>query len=224
MPLPSDIQRAAGALADTFLAGEFAARPMIRRAAKHFPKPWRGLDALTRELVAAFGSSTRPARRDLIAAITTHAPLRTRTWLGNGGAAKFLLDIGTRPKMRGAKGSPSHWDLPQITTPIGLARWLALTEPELQWFARPWRSSGERLQHYRHHWLAKRRGGHRLIEKPKHALKLIQRRILHRILSQIPPHDAVRSFRPQRNVISWLSQLNPPRGAKLEALFDRIHW
>ena len=105
--------------------------------------------------------------------------------------------------MRGARGNPSKWDLPEITTPVELARWLALTEPELEWFARPWRNSSHRLQHYRHHWMAKRRGGHRLIEQPKDALKLIQQRILHRILSQIPPHDAVHSFRPHRNVISY---------------------
>ena len=74
MPPPSDIQHAARALADTFLAGEFATRPMLRRASKHFLKPWRGLEALANGLVAAFGSSTRPARRDLIAAIKGRCP------------------------------------------------------------------------------------------------------------------------------------------------------
>jgi len=201
MPTQPEIQRVAQALADTFLAGDFDTRPMARRASKHFLKSWRGLGPLCGRLAEAFGPSTRPARRDLIGAITQDLTLRR--WLKAGGMSKFNPDIGTRPKMRSARGNPSCWDLPEITSPRVLACWLDLTEPELRWFARPWRDSTGPLQHYRHHWLAKRRGGHRLIEKPKVALKLIQQRILYRILSHIPPHEAVHSFRPGRNVISY---------------------
>lgn len=51
--------------------------------------------------------------------------------------------------------------------------------------------------------MAKRRGGHRLIERPKDALKSIQRQILHRILEHIPPHDAVHSYRTGRSIVTY---------------------
>ncbi len=74
MPTQPEIQRVAQALADTFLAGDFDTRPMARRAGKHFLKSWRGLGPLCARLAVAFGPSTRPARRDLIGAITQPLP------------------------------------------------------------------------------------------------------------------------------------------------------
>ncbi|MGI9239738.1 MAG: reverse transcriptase family protein [Verrucomicrobiales bacterium] len=197
----SEIQSVAEALAATFLAGEFAPGPMVRRAGKHYAKSWSGLEPLCQRLAEAFGPSTRPAQRDLIAAISGDQALIR--WLRAGGMAKFRTDIGTRPTMRGAKGNPSRWNLPEITSSSELSRWLNLTQPELEWFAHPWGKAPGPQHHYRYHWLEKRRGGHRLIEQPKKALKLLQQRILKHILDQIPPHGAVHSFRTGRNVISY---------------------
>ena len=187
----SETQRAAEVLADTILAGEFAPAPLAERASRHLVKPWRGLASLIEALDGQFGTGTRPARRELIAAIRRHG-IETK---------HFDCDSPSRPTMCAARGNPSTWELPGITTPNALARWFDLTLPELQWFARPWRDSPQ--QHYLHHWTAKRRGGHRLIERPKDALKFIQRQILHHILDHIPPHDVVHSFRAARNVVSY---------------------
>ena len=196
----SELQCAAEALADSFLAGEFAAIPMTERGLRHFIKMWKGLGKLAVGLEEKFGVSSRPARRDLVKAIMDDKPFRR--WLERG-SDRFDFEFRHSPKMWAAGGEPSRWELPEITTPVELARWLNLNEQELEWFARPWRGNPERLQHYRYHWIEKRRGGHRLIEKPKDALKLIQSELLHRILDLIPPHDAVHSYRAGRGVISY---------------------
>jgi len=200
MPETNHRRRVARQLATSFLSGVFEARPMAKRARKFFVKPWPGLDGLADKTIATFGSGTRPPLQKVAEFISGEEVLGQ--WLHRYPSG-FDLSAAVRQKMSPARGNPSNWKLPKITTRIGLARWLNLTEPELDWFSRPWKNSPDNLQHYRYHWIPKRRGGHRLIERPKDALKLIQRSILHRILDHIPPHDAVHSYRAGRSVISY---------------------
>jgi retron-type reverse transcriptase len=87
---------------------------------------------------------------------------------------------------------------PALTTLGDLAEWLALPVTQLDWLADERRGHGRaedgRLQHYRYSFVRKQGGQTRLIEAPKPRLKAIQRRILHEILSVIPPHRCANGF------------------------------
>lgn len=48
--------------------------------------------------------------------------------------------------------------------------------------------------HYRYRWIAKASGALRLIEAPKPRLRVMQRRLLDRILAQVPAHPAAHAF------------------------------
>ena len=83
--------------------------------------------------------------------------------------------------------------VPVIESVVALADWLALTPNDLRWFAdlrsMTHRPDRQQLGHYRYHVLPKR-----LIEEPKRTLKLLQRQILRRILTAVPPHPAAHGF------------------------------
>ena len=201
MPPKTPIQKAGASLAQAALAGDFSVSSVQGRIAKHFMKSWSGIGALVGRVLDEFGGNLRPAERDVARAFIGDKLFSA--WLHKHGDKHFDFSLTWELAMRPALGNPSTWNLPAIITPGDLAAWLGLTGEELRWMARPWRSAAPHLQHYHYHWLAKRRGGHRLIEKPKDALKLIQRKILHRVLDQIPPHDATHSFRMGRSIISF---------------------
>ncbi|HEY5312215.1 MAG TPA: reverse transcriptase family protein, partial [Pirellulales bacterium] len=80
---------------------------------------------------------------------------------------------------------------------------------QLDWFAD--RQGRERglpagpLRHYHYRWVPKRAGGVRLIEIPKSRLRAIQRRVLHGILENIPPHDAAHGFRRGRSIRTFVA-------------------
>ena len=92
----------------------------------------------------------------------------------------------------------SPWPVPPAATLVELAQllevdvrrleWLADTRRYLQRAASPW------LDHYHREWLPKRNGGYRLIEIPKPLIKAVQRRVLQRILDQIPAHESAEGF------------------------------
>jgi hypothetical protein len=102
---------------------------------------------------------------------------------------------------------PSPWPVPPLRSPAALAKWLELTLGELDWFADcQAREAGlpeGRLRHYSYRWLAKGRGRWRLLEMPKHRLKAIQRRLLHELLTHIPPHDAAHAYCRGRSVRTY---------------------
>ncbi len=87
---------------------------------------------------------------------------------------------------------------PPLDTVDDVARWLEIAN--IGWYADPaQRNPRERarpkLSHYSSRWVRKRGGGLRLIESPKHALKLAQRCILRELLDHIAPHPAAVGFR-----------------------------
>jgi len=98
--------------------------------------------------------------------------------------------------------------IPPLLNVDELATWLGLTVPELEWFAdcggRERERANERLRHYRYRWLPKRSGGFRLLETPKRNLKELQRRLLHDLLDQIPPHEAAHAFSAGRSIKSFV--------------------
>jgi hypothetical protein len=91
-----------------------------------------------------------------------------------------------------------RFGLPRLTTPQELADWLPLPIGRLAWLSGRFYENGRPAtlhdSHYHCHWIAKRSGGHRLIEAPKQMLRLVQDKILHEILEKAPVHHRAFGF------------------------------
>lgn len=113
----------------------------------------------------------------------------------------YILRTGTqRPTPLGLHGL----DLPQWDTVGDLARWLGIDTDVLDWLggnAALRRKAALADQHYRWQWRAKPRGGVRLFEVPRWALKTVQRRLNEGLLSRVPPHEAACGFSRGRGVL-----------------------
>jgi RNA-directed DNA polymerase len=100
----------------------------------------------------------------------------------------------------------ARFELPGFHTPEQLANWLGIPLGRLAWlvhrFSDNSRPETEGEAHYHFRWLAKRRGGHRLIEAPKQMLKSVQRKILAEILDLVPPHPAAHGFAAGRSIVT----------------------
>jgi hypothetical protein len=89
---------------------------------------------------------------------------------------------------------------PRQRTPADLARWLDLPEADLRAWLSP-SPAWARGYDYRRFSLPKRRGGWRQIEAPGDKLKLLQRRVLRRLLAGLPPHPAATGFTRGRSIV-----------------------
>lgn len=103
-----------------------------------------------------------------------------------------------------------RWSVPPITTLSALAEYLGLSLHQLEGLAdlhgiQKHLPLGPR-HHYRYRWVPSRRGKVRLLEIPKLRLKNVQRKILHGILDQVPPHVAVHGFRAGRSIVTNAAQ------------------
>jgi RNA-directed DNA polymerase len=102
-----------------------------------------------------------------------------------------------------------RWPVPQVPSVGALADFLGLEIGELEWFAdvrgRERDVSDEPLRHYTYGSLPRADGPPRLIERPKHCLKALQRRLLHELLDWIPAHDATHGFTRGRSVLTHAS-------------------
>src|SRR4029078_8944945 len=67
------------------------------------------------------------------------------------------------------------------------------------------RAADAKLSHYHRRWVAKARGGWRLLEAPKPRLKRIQRWLLDNVLAPIPPSDVAQGFVPGRSVRTFVA-------------------
>lgn len=107
-------------------------------------------------------------------------------------------------KQRTAPLGLDHLDLPRWGGVGDLARWLGIDPDVLDWLgANPAARRKAPLldQHYRWAWRPKPRGGLRLFEVPRWALKSLQRRLLDGLLAQVPPHEAACGFTRGRGVL-----------------------
>ncbi len=98
-----------------------------------------------------------------------------------------------------------RFDVPRYNTSADLARSLDLTISELEWFSDrgEWlRTKPLQLRHYRPMQISKKAGA-RLLEIPKPRLREIQRKILRRILDQVPAHDAAHGFVRGRSPLTF---------------------
>lgn len=95
--------------------------------------------------------------------------------------------------------------LPLVQTPEEIAEWLGLKLSRLAWLVHHFsagKAESPQKSHYAYHWLAKSKGGYRLIEAPKKTLKEAQRKILAEILEKIPAHDAAHGFLTGRSIVT----------------------
>jgi hypothetical protein len=104
---------------------------------------------------------------------------------------------------------PARFRVFPIPSPGDLADTLGLSQAELAWFADEKRMNASRadakLSHYHHRWVAKARGGHRLLEEPKPRLKQRQRWLLDNVLAPIPPSDVAHGFVPGHSVRTFVA-------------------
>jgi RNA-directed DNA polymerase len=123
-------------------------------------------------------------------------------WVDLPEIKRYCLDLPLRPEQPEWLSALSLPDLPSVGD---LARWLDASPTEIDWFADKYRVAPDAqspLQHYHYRWVPKRSGGSRLIEIPKQRLRLMQQKILRRILDRVPAHDAAHGFRHGRSCVT----------------------
>jgi hypothetical protein len=120
-------------------------------------------------------------------------------------AGRFLnLSTDANPEALRAAG------LPVLVTPEDLAVWLGLPLGKVAWLAGRFYQNHRPVSvaesHYHYRWLAKKSGGHRLIEAPKVLLKGVQLKILREILDKVLPHPSAFGFVAGRSAVMNASQ------------------
>lgn len=207
-PVMRDASRAMGrtprveqCLADAFLAGEWTERAMIARArGSLYPAP-RWIPRVARAVLTAYHRPPADRPRELSAFIgqmIDEVRLSPGTPSSTPRVCRWFvprLQMGRTP-----------WPVPPLTSTAELARFLDLTDPQLDWLA-DIRSlervaHDERLRNYRYGWLPRRAGPPRPIERPKPRLKAAQRRLLDELLVWIPLHDAAHGFVRGRSALT----------------------
>jgi RNA-directed DNA polymerase len=97
-----------------------------------------------------------------------------------------------------------RWPVPEVASLGELAAFIGVSDGELAWLADARglerTVEDERLRHYRYAALPRAGRQARVIERPKHRLKSIQRLLLHEVLDWIPVHDAAHGFTRGRSV------------------------
>jgi RNA-directed DNA polymerase len=166
---------------------------------------WRWLGPLARRYVDTFTGRIRPRHAEVVRFLIADADFKAAL-------RKYAPDIAihewiAEPQHMRPVAVARAWRLPLIESAGGLAEWLSLSIPELEWFA-DLKTLGSKLrnpklEHYRYRILPKASGGLRLTESPKQRLKRLQRRILSEILDWIPLHPAVHGFARGRSIVSF---------------------
>jgi RNA-directed DNA polymerase len=203
MPLTARRNVALG-LADAMLAGEPEQASACERCVDALGGCARWVAPLVREMVDRFAHGWRDAARRELADAIAASPTFERAW--NGSRRPRLRSVPvTPPRMAPLPDALAGCVVPDLPTPADIARWLGLSIDELAWLTGPLGQpprEGAQALHYSYRWLPKRMGGVRLLETPKARLRAIQRRVLHRLLEYVPPHEAVHGFRPRHSCVT----------------------
>jgi RNA-directed DNA polymerase len=179
-------------------------RPMVGDLRKA-----RWLKPLVQKISAEFADTPRPSVNTLSGRILEQQAY-LKAWSEGRGR---ISPVPYLSEMAPATGSPQTWKIPEITSIADLAKTLELHTDDLSWLI-----SRGKAEHYHHCWHSKPRTNRfRLIEIPKTLLLDTQRRILRRILDQIPLHDAAQGFRAGHSVRKFVE---PHTGKELILRID----
>lgn len=200
------IEHVARGLALAFLAGAWEAEALAARGREALGADPRWLAPLVRRVLRSFPEAPAEGAERLL------AMLRDDERFGRAAAREPRLAIRRwflpEPAMVPVPGSPAHFGVLPLPAEGDLAAALGLTPLELDWFADPRLLNAATpvpaLAHYRYTWVAKRQGGHRLLEAPRPRLRRIQRWVLDNVLEQIPPSARAHGFVPGRDVRSFV--------------------
>jgi RNA-directed DNA polymerase len=192
----------ATALAAAFLDGPWTSHAeLAARGARAIEVTPRRLAAVSVATLAAYRDPPRDRARELASFIES-LPAYERLWRR-----------GRQPQIRRhavptTVMAPMRWHVPRLDTVADLADWAGVTVAQLDWYADVRsleRSANRPLRHYDRTWIHARRGGVRLLERPRPRLMSLQRRVLREILDLVPPHDAAHGFVRGRSVRSYAS-------------------
>jgi hypothetical protein len=187
-------------LALALMAGPWRRRLMLTRASAALGTRPRWLGRLIRRVLANFETPPLGREDDLIELLAGDPALREAV------ASGVRMSHWLIPEPRMTPVEPAFAVFP-LAGHDELADQLGLSQTELAWFSDlkrlNARTSREPLLHYRYRWVAKARGGHRLLEAPKPALKRIQRWLLLHVLSPVPASPAAHGFVRGRSVRSF---------------------
>ena len=131
----------------------------------------------------------------------------------------FNLNAAMVPRMAPVNDRFLEWNLPSITSPIELQKWLGISSSELRWLTGTLRDRPLAKEHYRHRWVPKP-GRPRLFEIPRLRLKQAQRRLTE-LFALIPPHPAAHGFVAKRSAASCLE---PHVGKEVVLRMDLQHF
>lgn len=194
-------------LADELLAGPWDAAAMTTRCTAALAPAPEWAAPLVQRVIAAYVRPPLDRRRELARFIAL--------MLGQLDSLEFadesLPDALAPPVPLHWRVTPAAmlrrpWPVPRIGTVAELSALLETSDGELAWLADVHgleRTAGaERLRNYRYLVLARAGRTARLVERPKHRLKALQRHVLHAILDEIPIGDAAHGFVHGRSVIT----------------------
>lgn len=182
----------AQALALAFLADAWGKRELLAAGEQVLGSKPAWLARLVHQILTRFDEPPTHDLRALRELIEASRSFRS-AFIGRTPPPRVAAVFARPPSMGHAR-----WSVPELCTNHDLAGWCGWSDAELDWFADlkqlNCRGAARALQHYSFQWLAKRRGGYRLLEAPKPRLKSVQRRILHELLDQVPVHEAAHGF------------------------------
>jgi retron-type reverse transcriptase len=220
------VRQVARGVALAFLAGPWDEEQLVLRgrraidwdpALRHDPS-W--LRPLVEVVLGRFPQPPVDRDEDLISLISDHDVFRAAIW-GGPDPIRIRRWLLPEPAMVPVEGPPRDFPVLPLASHLELEQGLGLTSLELAWFADEHginaKTSRSPLQHYRHKWVRKARGGYRLLEAPKPRLRAIQRWLLAHLLAPIPPSPAAHGFVAGRSVRSFVA---PHVGARVVIRFD----
>jgi RNA-directed DNA polymerase len=215
-------ERVAQNLANAFLAGPWTAEYLARRGRRALRRRvGRWMAALVARVLQRFPVPARIPPGGLVNFLRGDTGLRRALTLeqSRGHCSEDVLYCA--PHVMAPHPAAVGWPVPALPTPGALADWLGLRPNELDWFADlrglQRRTADGPLRHYAYRWLERPGRRPRLLEVPRSRLRAIQRRLLHDLLDNIPPHDAAHGYRRGRSTLSCAS---PHVGRRVVVRFD----
>ncbi|HET7385030.1 MAG TPA: reverse transcriptase family protein [Nocardioidaceae bacterium] len=188
----------ARALAAGFLGGEWSKRGLVDSGALVLGRRRRWLSSLSGQVLVYYPRPPLDRPRELSEVIAL-CPAAQKA-----GTARPVLHPVTPTRM-----VTNPWQLVELHGVDDVRAFLRLSPGELAWFSDPrhWSRTAQQrpLQHYRVSTRTAPSGAVRVLEAPKSELRMLQRRLLDRVIGRIPPHEAAHGFRVGRSVATYVA-------------------